>query len=89
MTQTISNMKTGHIYSNLYRHTSNLKDSAGTERVHSFSENAFPPENGLIEKLMIPSESAPQELSNEWSYQQVWTILKVLGQFLCLVTISP
>jgi hypothetical protein len=26
----------------------------------------FPPENGLIEKLIVPSER-DQELSNEWS----------------------
>jgi hypothetical protein len=32
------------------------------------SENAFFPPN-RIEKLMVPSESAPQELSNEWSCQ--------------------
>jgi hypothetical protein len=32
------------------------------------SENMyFPPENGWIEKVMVPSESAPQELSNGWS----------------------
>jgi hypothetical protein len=24
------------------------------------------PNNGGIEKLMVPSESVPQELSNEW-----------------------
>jgi hypothetical protein len=30
------------------------------------SENAFPPE-----KLMVPSNSVPQELSNEWSCQYV------------------
>jgi hypothetical protein len=27
------------------------------------------PGNGRIEKLMVPSESASQELSNEWSCQ--------------------
>jgi hypothetical protein len=37
----------------------------------------------LIGKLMVPSESAPQELSNEWSCQYVSKILKYFGQFLC------
>jgi hypothetical protein len=44
---------------------------------------------------MVLSESAPQELSNEWSCQYGLT-LKYLGQFLCPalalvteVTISP
>jgi hypothetical protein len=31
----------------------------------------FPPENGLIEKVIVPSESTPQQLPNEWSYQLV------------------
>jgi hypothetical protein len=30
---------------------------------------------------MVPSESAPQELSNEWSCQCVSTISNVLGNF--------
>jgi hypothetical protein len=30
-----------------------------------------------IEKLMVPSESATQDLSNEWSYQYVSTILNL------------
>jgi hypothetical protein len=43
---------------------------------------------------MVPSESAPQELSNEWSCQQVSTILNLLGNFCVLplvreITISP
>jgi hypothetical protein len=43
---------------------------------------------------MIPSESAPQELSNEWSCRYVLTILNLLGNF-CVpllvtgVTFSP
>jgi hypothetical protein len=32
---------------------------------------------------MVPSESALQELSNEWSCQYVSTILNFLGNFLC------
>jgi hypothetical protein len=36
------------------------------------SENAFSPENGWIVKLMVPSESAPQELSIEWSCQYMY-----------------
>jgi hypothetical protein len=53
------------------------------------SENASP-----IEKLMVPSESAPRDLSNEWSCQYVSTILYFWGNF-CVpplmteVTISP
>jgi hypothetical protein len=43
------------------------------------SENAFFP---WIEKLMVLSDSAPQELSNEWSCQYVSTISN-FGQFLC------
>jgi hypothetical protein len=48
----------------------------------------------MIEKLMVPSERVPQELSNEWSCQYVSTILKCLVNF-CVpplateVTISP
>jgi hypothetical protein len=30
---------------------------------------------------MVPSESAPQELSNEWSCQYISTILKFLVNF--------
>jgi hypothetical protein len=50
--------------------------------------------NGRIEKLMVPSESAPQELSNEWSCQYVSTILNFSGNFCVLplvteVAISP
>jgi hypothetical protein len=41
----------------------------------------FLPKNGWIEKLMVPSESAPQELSNEWSCQYVTTILNFWGNF--------
>jgi hypothetical protein len=32
----------------------------------------------------VPSESAPRELSNEWSCQYFLTILDLFGQFLCL-----
>jgi hypothetical protein len=32
-----------------------------------------------IEKIMVPPESAPQELSNEWSCQYVSAILNALG----------
>jgi hypothetical protein len=45
------------------------------------SEIAFP--RKFIEKPMVPSESAPQELSNEWSCQQVSKILNCFGEFLC------
>jgi hypothetical protein len=38
-------------------------------------------QNGSFEKLMVTSESAPQELSNEWSCQYVSIILDVLGNF--------
>jgi hypothetical protein len=43
---------------------------------------------------MVPSGSAPQELSNEWSCQYVSTILNVWGNY-CVaplateITISP
>jgi hypothetical protein len=37
---------------------------------------------------MAPSESAPQELSNEWSCQYVLTILNFLGNFSVPLTIS-
>jgi hypothetical protein len=41
-----------------------------TEVLGKNSENLyFSPKNGQLEKLMVPSESAPRELSNEWSYQ--------------------
>jgi hypothetical protein len=38
---------------------------------------------------MAPSESAPQELSNEWSHQYVstQTILNILGNF-CVVPVA-
>jgi hypothetical protein len=42
---------------------------------------AFFPENGWIEKLMVPSEIAPQELSNEWLSQYVLTIMHGFGNF--------
>jgi hypothetical protein len=32
-----------------------------------------------VEKLNVPSESAPQELSHEWSCQYISTILNILG----------
>jgi hypothetical protein len=42
------------------------------------------PENGWIKKLMVPSETAPRDHSNEWSCQYVSTILNYFGgQFLC------
>jgi hypothetical protein len=45
------------------KHTTRMADLAN-------SENAlFPHKNGRIEKLTVPSESAPQALSNEWSCQ--------------------
>jgi hypothetical protein len=54
------------------------------------------PENNWIEKLIVhvPSESAPQRLSNEWSCQYVSTILIFWDNFCDLplvteVTISP
>jgi hypothetical protein len=58
------------------------------------SENAFFPKNLLVEKLMVASESAHQELSNEWSCQYVSTVLNVLSNFCASplvteVTISP
>jgi hypothetical protein len=43
------------------------------------SEDEYFP--GLIKKLMGPFESAPQELSNEWSCQYVPIILNVLDNF--------
>jgi hypothetical protein len=36
---------------------------------------------------MVPSESAPQELSNEWSCREVSTIINVLGNF-CVRTLG-
>jgi hypothetical protein len=36
---------------------------------------------------MVPSESAPQELSNEWSCQYVSTILNILGNFCVLLVL--
>jgi hypothetical protein len=41
------------------------------------SENGWNSENGWIEKLMVPSESAAQQLSNEWSRWYVSTILAI------------
>jgi hypothetical protein len=41
----------------------------------------FSPENVSIEKLVVPLESAPQELSNEWLCQYVLTILRFWGNF--------
>jgi hypothetical protein len=37
----------------------------GLRFFEKISENAFSPKNGCAEKLMEPSESASQELSNE------------------------
>jgi hypothetical protein len=46
------------------------------------SENAFySPKKVESKKLMVPSESAPQELSNEWSCQYFSIILNLLGNF--------
>jgi hypothetical protein len=56
----------------------NCSDSARLfygSRENLISKCIFSPENVCIEKLMLPSESAPQELSNEWSCQYVSTIL--------------
>jgi hypothetical protein len=45
-------------------------------------------------KLMVSSESAPPELSNEWSCQYVSTVLTIMGN-ICIpslvteITISP
>jgi hypothetical protein len=41
------------------------------------------PENDWIDELMVPSEGAHQELSNEWSRQYISTILYFWGKFLC------
>jgi hypothetical protein len=38
----------------------------------------FPPKMVESKKIMVPSEIAPQGLSNEWSCQKVTTILNVL-----------
>jgi hypothetical protein len=35
----------------------------------------------MFEQLTAPSESVPQELSNEWSCQCVLTISNILGNF--------
>jgi hypothetical protein len=48
----------------------------------------------VSKKVMVPLESTPQELSNEWSCHYVSTILNILGNFCVLplvteVTISP
>jgi hypothetical protein len=42
----------------------------------------FTPEKWLIQQLMVPSESAPNELFTEWSGQR-FENLKFFGQFLC------
>jgi hypothetical protein len=34
-----------------------------------------------MDKVIVPSESAPQELSNEWSCQYIAIILKFFGNF--------
>jgi hypothetical protein len=55
-----------------------------TEIFEKNSENAlFPHKMVELKKIMVPSESASQELSNEWSCQYVSTILNFGGQFLC------
>jgi hypothetical protein len=43
----------------------------------------FSPKNELnwLERILVSSESAPQELSNEWSCQYILTILNFLGKF--------
>jgi hypothetical protein len=45
-------------------------NSSRTERVfwRKIQKMNFSPENGWIEKLMVPLESAPQEVSNECWY---------------------
>jgi hypothetical protein len=45
----------------------------------------FFPGNARIKKLMVPSESASQELSNEWSCQYILTVPSLVTE----VTISP
>jgi hypothetical protein len=54
----------------------------------------FSLKDGWIEKPMAPSESAPQDISNEWSCRYVLTILNFLSNFCILplvteVAISP
>jgi hypothetical protein len=46
-----------------------LANLTGLRFLDKNSENEFPPENGRIEKVMVPFERAHQELSNEWSCQ--------------------
>jgi hypothetical protein len=43
----------------------------------------FSPQNDRIEKLMVQSESALEELSNEWSCQNILTISNILDN-LCV-----
>jgi hypothetical protein len=45
------------------------------------SDNAFFTKD--FAKLMVPSESAPQELSIEWSCQYVSTMLTCFGEYVC------
>jgi hypothetical protein len=42
----------------------------------------------LNRKLMVASESVPQELSNEWSCQYVSTILNIFGNFCVLPSVT-
>jgi hypothetical protein len=46
-----------------------------------FTKCIFHPGNGCVRKLMAPSESTAQELSNEWSCQYLLTILNLFGDF--------
>jgi hypothetical protein len=49
--------------------------------LRKFQKMHFPNENDWIKKLMVPSESAPQELSNEWPCRYV--SFNFIRQFLC------
>jgi hypothetical protein len=50
--------------------------------LEKFTENAFSPRKWVNQKTtLVPTESASQELSNEWSCQYVLTILNFLGNF--------
>jgi hypothetical protein len=49
--------------------------------LEKFRKCSFSPKNGRIEKLMVPTDSAPQELSNEWSCQYASTVVNFFGTF--------
>jgi hypothetical protein len=62
--------------------------------ITSLNDGGFLREIQKIYLFLVPSESAPRELSNEWSCQYVSTIVNVLGNFCVLpfvmeVNISP